>query len=276
MYANDFKPKNNGIDHRLIFVAMPFADKYDCIYNDLIVPATALANTILGYEDNLSLRPFRTKDDIKTTSGWINILENLFTAQIVMGVLTDNNQNVFYELGIAHATQQIAKQILIANKGYQQSFDIKDLIYLEYDEKNIKESIEPLANKIVDAIKTYKLEKEKTVIKARGSIGPFEFSALITYGWRRNFYFDESDKKVKSLSEKQKEQLLIGINNLCHLGLLHFNTDSHRDAENPDVFHIGFSYWWTGIGNDVLNLLSIITEADLLQRKKDLPPYLDL
>jgi len=32
------------------------------------------------------------------------------------------------------------------------------------DEKNIKESIEPLANKIVEAIKTYELEKEKAVI----------------------------------------------------------------------------------------------------------------
>ena len=273
MYVHDFKPKRNGIDHSLIFVAMPFDDKYDYIYNKLIVPATTSANTILGYEDNLSLRSFRTKDDIKTTSGWMNILENLFTAQIVMGVLTDNNPNVFYELGIAHATQQIAKQILIANKGHQRSFDTKDLIYLEYDGNNIKESIEPLANKIADAIKTYTLEKEKAVIKARGAIGPFEFRALMTYGVRRNFYYDESDEKVKPLSDKQKEQLLIGINNLCHLGLLHFNTDSHRDEENPDVFHIGFSYWWTGIGNDVLNLLNIITEAELLQRKKDLPPY---
>ena len=95
----------------------------------------------------------------------------------------------------------------------------------------------------------------------------------MTYGVRRNSYYDESDKKVKAMSDKLKEQLLIGINSLCHLGLLHFNTDSKRDEENPDVFHIGFSYWWTGIGNDVLNLLSIINEAELFQRKKDLPPY---
>lgn len=276
MYAHDFKPNRNCIDHGLIFVAMPFNDNYDYIFNDLIVPASALANKKLGYEDNLSLRPFRTKDDIRTKSGWLNILENLFTAQIVMGVLTDNNQNVFYELGIAHATQQIEKQILIANKGYQQSFDTKDLIYLEYDENNIEKSIEPLANKIVEAIKIYQLEKEKAVIKASGSVGPFEFLALMTYGWRRNFYHDESDEKVRILSEKQKEQLLIGMNNLCHLGLLHFHTDSHRDEENQAVFHIKFSYWWTQIGNDVLKFLNIITGEELLQRKKDLPTQLIL
>ncbi|MFH1974919.1 MAG: hypothetical protein ABIJ52_05065 [Pseudomonadota bacterium] len=69
MYAFDFKPTTNGIDHRLIFVAMPFDDKYDPIFNDLIEPATALANVKLNNNNNLKLKPFRTKDDIRTTSG---------------------------------------------------------------------------------------------------------------------------------------------------------------------------------------------------------------
>ena len=260
MYAHDFKPNRNGIDHSLIFVAMPFDDKYDYIFNDLIVPATVLANTKLGYKDNLSLRPFRTKDDIKTTSGWINILENLFSAQIVMGVLTDNNQNVFYELGIAHATQQIARQILIANKGYQQSFDTKDLIYLEYDEKNIAESIEPLVNKIVDAIKTYNLENEKIVKKARGSVGPSGFEAIMTYGKQRNF-------AVHTAELKDNDPLRNGLDILCQQGLLYLNTASERDN---NVYNIQFSYWWTGIGNDVLKLLKSITEEELFQRRNDL------
>jgi hypothetical protein len=160
---------------------MPFNDNYDYIFNDLIVPASALANKKLGYEDNLSLRPFRTKDDIRTKSGWLNILENLFTAQIVMGVLTDNNQNVFYELGIAHATQQIEKQILIANKGYQQSFDTKDLIYLEYDENNIEKSIEPLANKIVEAIKIYPGWPLENPPPVAGSKSPIFRSAELSF-----------------------------------------------------------------------------------------------
>jgi hypothetical protein len=32
MYAHDFKPNRYGIDHSLIFVAMPFDDKYDYIF----------------------------------------------------------------------------------------------------------------------------------------------------------------------------------------------------------------------------------------------------
>lgn len=260
MYAHDFKPKRNGIDHSLIFVAMPFDDKYDSIFDDLIVPATAEANTILGYEDNLSLRPFRTKDDIRTTSGWMNILEHLFTAQIVIGVLTGNNQNVFYELGVAHATQQIARQILIAEKEYRRSFDTKDLIYLGYAEGNIAESIEPLANRIVDAIKTYNLENEKVVKNARGSVGPSGFHAIMNHGRTRNF-------AVHSAALKDDDLLRSGLDILCQRGLLYLNTASKRDN---DVYNIEFSYYWTEIGNDVLKLLKIITEEELLQRRKDI------
>ena len=121
MYAYDFRPKRKGIDHSLIFVAMPFDDKYSNIYDDLIDPATTKANKMLGYSGSLSLRPFRTKDDIRTTSGWINVLEHLSTAQIVIGVLTGNNKNVFYELGIAHATQQIARSCCPAKRHHRRA-----------------------------------------------------------------------------------------------------------------------------------------------------------
>jgi len=265
MYTYDYKPKRNGIDHSLIFVVMPFGDKYDNIYNDLIDPAVAKANEILGYEDSLSLRPYRTKDDIRTKSGWMNVLENLFTAQIVIGVLTGNNKNVFYELGIAHATQQIARQILIAYKGYKPSFDTKDLIYLGYNKKNIAESIEPLADKIVEAIKAYNLDNEMKVIKARGSVGMSGFTAIMTYGGSRNFAVHTADLK-------DHHALRNGLDILCQLGLLHLNTASKL---NNNIPNIEFSYWWTGIGNDVLKFLKIIDEEQLLQRRKDLPPYLN-
>jgi hypothetical protein len=240
---------------------MPFDDKYDYIFNDLIMPATNLANTKLGYKDDLSLRPYRTKDDIRTTSGWINILDHLFTAQIVMGVLTGKNQNVFYELGIAHATQQITRQILISEKRDTASFDTKDLIYLGYNKKNVTESIEPLANKIVDAIETYNLEKENIVKKARGSVGTSGFAAIMTWGKQRNFAVHTADLK---------DDLRNGLDILCQQGLLYLNTISKRDG---DVYNIEFSYWWTGIGNDVLRLLEIITKEELIERRKVLPIY---
>ena len=49
MYPFDFRPEGGFIDPRLIFVAMPFADEYDNIYTDLIVPAIDKANLNLKF-----------------------------------------------------------------------------------------------------------------------------------------------------------------------------------------------------------------------------------
>src|SRR3989338_10077591 len=134
MYPYNLKLRQKGINFREIFVAMPFEDKYNSIFYNLIQPATNRVNELLNYTGNQILTAHRTKDDIRTSCGWINVLEHLLTAQIALGVLTDSNPNVFYELGIAHASEPITRQILIANKGYNTKFDLKDLIYYEYEE----------------------------------------------------------------------------------------------------------------------------------------------
>ncbi len=192
-----------------------------------------------------------------------------------MKFLTGNNQNVFYELGIAHSTQQIARQILIANQGYKRSFDTKDLIYHEYDEHNISNSIDTLADKIVDAIKTYRLELEKKIVKARSMLGPLEFDVLMNHGPQSNFFIHAAgnEQYEKIYGQGTSIRRVQGITNLCHQGLLHLNTNPTRNGE---VYNIEFSYWWTGLGNDVLCLLKIITDEELLQRKKALPVFFDL
>jgi hypothetical protein len=256
MYAYDFKPTHNGIDHGLIFVAMPYDNKYDFIFEDLITPATTSASKKLP----LPLRSVRVKDDIRTTSGWINVLEHLSVAQVVMGVLTGNNQNVFYELGIAHATQQISRQILIANEGYEPSFDTKDLIYLKYNDKKISESVEPLADKILEAIRDYDSKKDMEVKKARGALGVSAFCAILQFGKRRNFPVHAAE--LLELELKDKAPYRDGLDILCQQGLLFLNT-AIQEGPQP----IQFSYWWTGVGNDVLNLLDIINDDELSERR---------
>ena len=86
MYPYDFTPKDSGINHREVFVAMSFEARYDPIYSDLIKDAVAKVNEILKYNPDDGLYPYRTKDDIRTVSGWINVLEHLKRAQIVLGV----------------------------------------------------------------------------------------------------------------------------------------------------------------------------------------------
>jgi hypothetical protein len=269
MYAYDFKPKNNGINHREIFVVMPFSPKYDVLYNDMIQPATAKANEILIYNKAQLLYTYRTKDDIRTVSGWINVLEHLKRAQIVLGVLTGNNINVFYELGIAHATQQISRQILIARKGYKPSFDTKDIIYFPYDSKDLTASIAGLAHKIADAIKTYNIDHDKEVSQARQLLGPYDFEVLMAHGVRRNFAVQTSRnfelEYDREYGEGSLRRHVEGITNLCRYRLLALNTAPRRlDGVGTNI---EFSYYWTTLGNDLLYSQKIINEETLMKRR---------
>lgn len=278
MYPYDYKPKTMGINHREIFVVMPFHKKYDPIFNNLIKPATDKANEKLGYiKDSLSLKAHRTKEDIVTTSGWLNILEHLYTAQIVIGVLDSNNPNVFYELGIAHATQPIARQILIANKGYKPKFDTKDLIFYKYNKANLKSCTEPLSQRVVDAIKQYKIDQEKRIRQARMPIGPYDFEVIMFHG-KESHFFIHSNKPVWTAEYEKKYGLgsfkrhRIGITNLCQIGLLGLNTQPKIEE---DKLRVEFSYWWTGLGNDVLHLMGIIDGSEVKRRWSKLPNFFE-
>ena len=84
MYSYEFTPTRKGLNPEEVFVVMPFANEYDQVYNDLIKPAVDSAAKHL----NRSLSSYRTKGDLRTTSGWIEVMEHLYTAQVVLGVLT--------------------------------------------------------------------------------------------------------------------------------------------------------------------------------------------
>jgi hypothetical protein len=283
MYPYDFKPKQKAINFTEVFVVMPFDKEYDNIFDKLIEPATKKANEILNHTGHQALFTHRTKEDIRTTSGWINVLEHLMTAQIVIGVLTSNNPNVFYELGIAHATEPITRQILIANKGYERKFDTKDLIYYEYED-DLRASIEPLAVRIADAIKSYKIEQEKKVNQARMLICPYEFEIVMTQGGKRNFVLHTSKKGredyERDLLERTGEEHLKGsferhvpaIANLCSHGLLGLHTSSDI-KDGKTIIH--FSYHWTELGNCLLHLMGLISLEEVKARREGMPPFFD-
>ncbi len=276
MYAYDFKPKQKAINFNEVFIVMPFDETCDNIFEELIKPAVEKASTKLGFSGRQSLQPYRTIDDIRTTSGWINVLEHLLTAQIVLGVLTSDNPNVFYELGIAHATEPITRQILIANKGYKPRFDLKDLIYYEYED-NLKDSIDPLADKIKDAIDWYKIEEEKRVHQARMLIGPWDFEILMNHGKARNFAIHTTEGREayeKQFGAESFEKHILAITNLCQNGLLGLDTSYKKDETGVQVV-VYFSYHWTNLGNCVLHLMGLIPKEEMFARRENLPPFFE-
>lgn len=276
MYPYDFQPKFSGINHKEIFVVMSFDEQYDDIFTKLIEPAVERANEVLekkSYDKSQALYAYRTKDDIRTISGWTNVLEHLSTAQVVLGVLTGDNINVFYELGIAHATQHISRQILIAEKGYKPSFDTKDLIFYPYDKNDLKESVNGLSIKITDAIEYYKIENEKIIHRARMFVSPHGLEVMLAYGGRINFNVPIYEKDIKTYEETHGDgshkRHIEGITNLCQCKLSALNTESFR-VEDVGT-HVKYSYYWTNLGNDVLYSMKVINKETVMNRRLGSP-----
>jgi hypothetical protein len=112
------------------FVLMPFGKKpdtggglidFDAVCNDLIAPAIAAA----GFQ------PVRADEEI--TGGIIHkpMFERLMLCEYAVADLTTANANVFYELGVRHATRPWSTVLLFA-EGSRLFFDVAYLRAIPY------------------------------------------------------------------------------------------------------------------------------------------------
>ena len=103
---------------------MPFADAFKGIYTDVIRP--------LVKDLGLSI----TRGDEFTSVNGV-IMEEVWSAlnncQFVIAEITGGNDNVFYELGIAHTLNKPAILITQATTPEKIPFDIHHLRYIRYD-----------------------------------------------------------------------------------------------------------------------------------------------
>jgi hypothetical protein len=275
MYPYDFEPSNKGINPGEIFAVMPLAQKYNAVFENLIEKATGQVADKRG----ITLRAFRSDKDLRTLSGWIQVMEHLYPAQIVLGVLTEEiNANVFYELGIAHATQPLSRQILIAENNYDPRFDTKDLIFMRYDPADPAASVDELALWIGNALNSWSYKQELVIRKAIAQLSPFDFEFMMIWGGHRNFAIGTSrggpenyQRLMESLFKNQAAFLdgvfkrhCEAIGRLGEIGLIGLNTET----KDKTVY---FSNYWTDLGNLVLMEFKIIDKEERNQRFKSMP-----
>jgi len=103
------------------FVVMPFGGVWDAYYEEVYAPAIQLAK----------LKPERADDVFRAGSILHDIVALLSRAAIVLADVTDNNRNVHYELGLAHALGK--PTVLISPAGTPLFFDIGQERMLTYD-----------------------------------------------------------------------------------------------------------------------------------------------
>lgn len=109
------------LDTQLCFVLMPFDEKFQPLYDDHVRPTV----------EGAKLRCERA-DDIHGTSliTW-DIWERINRARFLIAELTDQNPNVFYELGLAHA---LSKDVILITQSMDfVPFDLKTIRCIVYE-----------------------------------------------------------------------------------------------------------------------------------------------
>lgn len=108
-------------DNPVAFVIMPFEDDLKPVYDEFIKPVLSES----GYE-------VKRADDIESQQNILrDIVESIYSSDLIVADLTDTNPNVFYELGLAHAFKR--QVILITQSVDEVPFDLRSQRLLEYD-----------------------------------------------------------------------------------------------------------------------------------------------
>lgn len=120
---------------KTLFVAMPFRPQYEAVY-DIIVRAADLNNVIVRRVD---------KEDFAGSiiSHIVNAIEE---ADIVVAVLSEENGNVYYEVGLAHS--QSKPVIILTSDPSTLKFDLRDHRAIVYNSHRPQETVEALAKTI--------------------------------------------------------------------------------------------------------------------------------
>jgi hypothetical protein len=124
------------------FVAMQFGEPYDTIYREVIkLGAKDAGFDVLRIDETVG--PGLIFEDIKREIG---------EAKVVIAEITAPNQNVFYEVGYAHALNK--PTILLAQRGRELPFDIRSYRVIFYEDTiggkpNVEKSLAKHLNSIL-------------------------------------------------------------------------------------------------------------------------------
>jgi hypothetical protein len=123
-------------------MAMPFRSHLRNVYDEV----ESVVKNICGMEcvraDKMS-RPNRISDDIR---------ESINSARLIIADLTDNNPNVFYEVGLAHGCDK--RVILLVQDESIVPFDLREIRHLTYDPNDLTSLRERLVEYVTSAIST--------------------------------------------------------------------------------------------------------------------------
>lgn len=127
IYPKQFRSSKIPTEKNRCFILMPFNENFDNIYGNI---KKALNDN--GYVCNRA-------DEISGSKPIMNtILNEILKSQFIIADLTNQNPNVFYELGVAHTFKDAQNTVLITQKVQDIPFDLRHINNIVYNPNNVK------------------------------------------------------------------------------------------------------------------------------------------
>ncbi|RKF06475.1 hypothetical protein DEM25_012840 [Oceaniradius stylonematis] len=217
------------------FVIQPFdGGRYDKRYDDVFRPAIEDA----GFD------AYRVDQDPAVEVPIEEIEQQIQDAEICLAEITENNANVWYELGFAVAAGKSVVMIC-SNDRERFPFDVQHRKITRYscespsDFKKLRETITERLKHVSQRNEVTKKLKIESTTKPRAGLADHEIAALITIGSEVNGTSDGlSVYRIKELMEKAGFTGLAGnlaVQKLISLGFIKIDTEqgwnSHEEFE---------------------------------------------
>lgn len=204
-YPRDYALSNLEMNLCTAFVIMPIKESFDISLG-----------VIYEVCNSLGIQAKRADDISGQDIIMSNILEGIAKSEFIIVDISENNPNVFYELGIAH-TLRTRNSVIIISKEEDISkstpFDIRHWSILHYNENNIPR---------------FKSKLKEKISQCRRAIDVKDYISHLL----RNYTFEESVVKefYRIANQMNSSNLELICNILCHnISTINCNRDSIID-----------------------------------------------
>ena len=128
IYPKQYRNALLPIEKNRCFILMPFQEDFDIVYGE--IKSSLISNGMICN---------RADEIFGSVPIMAKVLKETLKAHFVIADLTNQNANVFYELGIAHSFKDAHHIILISQNINDIPFDIRHLGAIIYDPNNLKQ-----------------------------------------------------------------------------------------------------------------------------------------